>query len=73
LLFSRRRPFLLHCIIFIAPFFFNHSNYSAAYSPLHAASPSAAALVFSLIFTSSAAAFIALQRETRLILAAVFA
>src|SRR5580658_8712393 len=53
LIFSPRRLFLLHCNIVLASPFPNELKIFAPSSPFPAASPSLAALVFSLIFTSS--------------------
>jgi hypothetical protein len=61
LIFSPRRLFLLQCIIVLAPFFTNDSNRFDPPSLPPAAWPSAAALVFSLIFTRPPTAFVAPQ------------
>jgi hypothetical protein len=73
LLFVDARACMVRCSRLVIEIFPNDLNVIHLALPRPAASPSAAALVFSLIFTSSAAAFIALQRETLLILAPVFA
>jgi hypothetical protein len=61
LLFSLRRLFLLHRVGLSCADFTKNSKHSTNSPPLAVAPPSAAAPVFSLIFTSSAAAPIASQ------------